>query len=62
MKILSFIPLLVWMLGFLAISEWSEHLRVIDGRGEEEGESEAAAKIFAAGFLLWFFLGAYYAL
>jgi len=57
MKILAFIPLLVWMLGFSAITEWSEHIRMDDGRGEDDEEKESAAKILIYGSLVWLFLG-----
>lgn len=59
MKILAFMPLLVWMLGFLALGEWSDHLRAIDGRSQvddpEEDSAQSGLWFFVS--LFWFILG-----
>ena len=59
MEFLAFIPLLIWALGFLALGEWINHLRTIDGRGEDnDPESEKAiGAMWWGGCLFWFLIG-----
>lgn len=66
MKISAFTPLLIWILGFLALREWSDCLRVINGRGkvdDPEGDSAQDGLWFVVSLfwfvvsLFWFILG-----
>jgi hypothetical protein len=50
MKILNFIPLLVWSLGFLFLIILEEHWL-------GKSESDAGAKMYYVGFLVWLLIG-----
>ena len=56
---LNFIPLLVWALGCLALGQWEDHLRQIDGRSKlTDEDSDAFAEIFLGGCASLFLVGA----
>ena len=58
MDVLNFIPLLVWMLGLIALGVWDDHLKAIDGReNDKPGAEEALATVWITGAFLWFFIG-----
>lgn len=60
MKFLAFIPLLIWALGLLAIETWTDHLRIIDGRGKDKDpeSKKAFGAVWWGGCLFWFLIGA----
>jgi len=58
MKWLNFIPLVLWAIGFLCATEWSLHLRQIDGRVSDlKTQSEAGAKLWLYGSILFLIIG-----
>lgn len=57
MKILNFIPLLIWILGFLFWGSWEQHLQRIDGIKEDESQHGATAKFFVWIGEVWLVIG-----
>jgi hypothetical protein len=56
MKILNFIPLLVWMLGFLALGIWESHLKATLGV-ENVQDAKSFSKMWLIGTLGWLIVG-----
>ena len=55
---LSLLPAVVFFLGFLALVEWSAHLRAIDRRpSPTKEEKEAAVVVFGGGTIFLVVMG-----
>jgi len=57
LKIVCFIPLLFWTIGWAALCEWKEHLQIKDRRGESNKEEiKAETEIWIYGCIFWFII------
>ena len=46
---MNILPAVIWALGFLAVIEWVEHLRILDGRGKFSDELNRSSLILWVG-------------
>ena len=63
-KILNFVPLLIWTLGFFWLAEYSDAWRIKSGKWSKadidkknEDEKKAFAMLWWIGTIFWFIVG-----
>lgn len=57
MRILNFIPLLIWCLGFLVIVAWDDHRRLALGIKCTDDEAAIQGIVYILGCIMWLMIG-----